>query len=158
MTMGHRIAVLDGGVLQQCDTSRVVYDRPANTFVAGFIGSPAMNLFAAPVENGAARIGDLLVPLSEPVLGELHRARLTEIVLGVRPESIDVGASGAALDVDAVEVLGADSFLYGRLQGNTKMVARVAGRSAPKQGDRLRISFRPGEIHAFDPRTRRRLG
>src|SRR5439155_2738723 len=76
MTMGHRVAVLKDGVLQQCDTPRVLYDRPANAFVAGFIGSPAMNLKTVPLATDGAQLDGLTVPLSRTALDEAAKQQL----------------------------------------------------------------------------------
>src|SRR5439155_268253 len=85
MTLGHRVAAMKDGRLQQCDAPRALYDHPANTFVAGFIGSPAMNLCTVPVNgNGAAAFGGVSVPLPEGA----HVNGRREIVLGLRPEAL----------------------------------------------------------------------
>src|SRR5712675_2318040 len=86
MTMGHRVAVLAAGQLQQCDTPRHLYDNPVNQFVAGFIGSPAMNLQTVPLAEGGARIAGTTLPLPAAVRSAASRAGLSELVLGIRPE------------------------------------------------------------------------
>jgi multiple sugar transport system ATP-binding protein len=96
MTMGHRVAVLSGGKLQQCASPRELYDNPVNQFVAGFIGSPAMNLLTAPLTEGGARIAGTVVPLASAIRVAAERGRLTEIVLGIRPEQMHLVAAGAA--------------------------------------------------------------
>ncbi|HEX4094174.1 MAG TPA: ABC transporter ATP-binding protein [Trebonia sp.] len=88
MTMGHRVAVLTGGRLQQCASPRELYDNPVNQFVAGFIGSPAMNLVTAPLTAGGARLAGVVVPLAQAIRVAAERERLTEIVLGIRPEQM----------------------------------------------------------------------
>ena len=88
MTMGHRVAVLSGGTLQQCASPRELYDNPVNQFVAGFIGSPAMNLQTAPLTDGGARLAGTVVPLAAAVRLAAEREKLTEIVLGIRPEQM----------------------------------------------------------------------
>jgi multiple sugar transport system ATP-binding protein len=85
MTMGHRVAVLRDGILQQVDTPRALYDTPSNVFVAGFIGSPAMNMRNVPLTERGARLADMDVPLPNSVLAAAREARLSEVVLGVRP-------------------------------------------------------------------------
>src|SRR3954469_10163597 len=112
MTMGHRVAVLREGRLQQVDTPRALYERPANTFVAGFIGSPSMNLCRVPVgEDGCALLDGVRVPLPEGV-----PSGLSEVVLGLRPESLELVAGGGGdgdrfgAQVKVVEELGADAF------------------------------------------------
>jgi multiple sugar transport system ATP-binding protein len=86
MTMGHRVAVLSGGHLQQCASPRELYDNPVNQFVAGFIGSPAMNLLTAPLTDEGARVAGAVIPLSAAVRTAAARDKLTELVIGIRPE------------------------------------------------------------------------
>ena len=103
MTMGDRVAVLKDGVLQQVDTPRALYEAPANAFVAGFIGSPAMTLMRTTVRDGRAKIGN--VELAAPGQGE--------ILVGVRPESWRPTTYGLDVQVALVEELGADAYIYG---------------------------------------------
>jgi len=159
MTMGHRVAVLAAGVLQQCDSPRVLYARPANAFVAGFIGSPAMNLLKVPVGPAGAMLGGVRVPLAPSTLEAAQG--LTELTLGVRPESFELAADGFRLDIDSVEELGADAFLYGQLmlqEGPAPLVVRVDGRAPPAAGSAVNLRVRQGEVHAFHPVTGLRLG
>jgi multiple sugar transport system ATP-binding protein len=88
MTMGHRVAVLSGGLLQQCASPRELYDNPVNQFVAGFIGSPAMNLLTAPLTEGGAALAGAVIPLSAAVRAAATRDKLTELVIGIRPEHL----------------------------------------------------------------------
>src|SRR5262249_55932539 len=88
MTMGHRVAVLNEGRLQQCATPRELYDNPVNQFVAGFIGSPAMNLRAVPIVDGAVRLASRLLPLPAAVRTAADQAGLRELVIGIRPEHL----------------------------------------------------------------------
>jgi multiple sugar transport system ATP-binding protein len=158
MTMGHRVAVLRDGLLQQCDSPRVLYERPANVFVAGFIGSPAMNIRTATVGTDGAALGELVIPLP----AELGTSG--EVTVGVRPESLDlVGPSEPGLDlvVELVEELGADAFLHGVTIGGdgTRFVVRVDGRRPPAIGETVRVGLRDaGEVHFFHPDTGHRLG
>jgi multiple sugar transport system ATP-binding protein len=163
MTMGHRVAVLKDGLLQQCDTPRALYDRPANAFVAGFIGSPAMNLKTVPLTDSGANLGDLLVPLARTILDQAKAANLAQITLGVRPESFRVNteADGLPLHVDLVEELGADAYVYGTARlGDTdeQFVVRVADRGVPEMGQTIRLSVVPDETHVFNPETGDRIG
>jgi len=103
MTLGQRVAVLRGGVLQQCDTPEMLFEHPANLFVAAFIGSPAMNLVEAVVEDGVARFGSCRVPLAS---GSPLRGR---IVLGIRPHDLKLGGPGLAGRVQVVERLGTET-------------------------------------------------
>src|SRR6478735_69107 len=111
MTMGDRVAVLKDGLLQQCDTPRRMYDHPANVFVAGFIGSPAMNLMEVPVVDGGVDLHGHTVPISREDLAGVGKT----VTLGVRPEDLDLSTdtAGIPVTVDVVEELGADAFIYG---------------------------------------------
>ncbi len=159
MTMGDRVAVLKDGVLQQCASPRSLYEKPENSFVAGFIGSPAMNLATLPLTDGGVQLGDLVVPLPTEV--RTAAAGLPEIVFGIRPESLRlVGEAddGFELVVELVEELGADAYLHGKV-GDDRFVVRVDGRTPPRIGDNVRVALRgEGETHAFDPKTTLRLG
>ncbi|MCU1546376.1 MAG: sugar transporter ATP-binding protein [Homoserinimonas sp.] len=159
LTMGDRIAVLKDGVLQQVGTPRDLYEEPVNVFVAGFIGSPAMNLFHADIVDGGLAFGTAVAAVDRSVLGETKAKGAT---IGVRPEDIVVSASGEGLpvEVDVVEELGADGYLYGHttIEGNrVDVVARVDGRSHPNAGDRVFILPEPHHIHVFDSESGLRL-
>jgi multiple sugar transport system ATP-binding protein len=160
LTMGDRIAVLKDGILQQVGTPRELYANPSNVFVAGFIGSPAMNLFAADVVESGARFGSTIVPIQRDILAGLSGPQVT---LGVRPEDVVVSNDGQGLTVtvDLVEELGADGYLYGHstIEGKrTDIVARVDGRNHPSIGDTVNITPKIGHVHAFDASTGLRLG
>jgi multiple sugar transport system ATP-binding protein len=164
MTMGHRVAVLKDGVLQQCDTPRVLYDRPKNAFVAGFIGSPAMNLRTVRLVDGGAQLGDAVVALSRDTLSVAAAAGLSTITLGIRPETIaaDRDGTGLPLRVSLVEELGADSYVYGTLAGDDPLVAkpfvvRIDARATPRIGDVISVALRPGAEHLFDPGSGARI-
>jgi multiple sugar transport system ATP-binding protein len=171
MTMGHRVALLQaGGFLQQVDTPRNLYDRPANAFVAGFIGSPAMNLRRAAIVQGGAKLGNIVIPLQKTVVDAANAAGLSEITLGIRPESFTARSSsddpsaahGLQIEVKLVEELGADAYVYGSLPGDSPddkhYVVRFDGRVPPRIGDNLTIDVRTNEEHAFNPETGERLG
>jgi len=165
MTMGHRVAVLKDGMLQQVDTPRNLYDRPTNAFVAGFIGSPGMNLRTAELVSGGAQLGDAVVPLRREVVDAASAAGLTSLTLGVRPESFDINSSGEGIKLTAklVEELGADAYVYGSLTGDDGVlsknyVARFDGRVPPRIGETIQVTVRRGEEHAFHPETGERLG
>jgi multiple sugar transport system ATP-binding protein len=166
MTMGHRVAVLKDGVLQQCDTPRNLYDCPANAFVAGFIGSPAMNLRPAELTTGGARLGNIVVPLSNEVMSSAQAANLSSVQLGVRPESFSVADATAGdslkLQVQLVEELGSDAYVYGALEGDEPdakhFVIRFDGRVPPRIGETVAVTLRTNEEHAFNPETGQRLG
>jgi len=160
LTMGDRIAVLKDGLLQQVGTPRELYERPNNVFVAGFIGSPAMNLFPADVVEGGIRFGNKTVGVEASALAKAHGKQVT---VGVRPEDIIVApADGQGLEivVDLVEELGADGYLYGHsdIEGvRTDIVARVDGRIHPNAGDRILLAPVPDHVHVFDLESGERL-
>jgi multiple sugar transport system ATP-binding protein len=109
MTMGHRVAVLSGGKLQQCASPRELYDSPVNQFVAGFIGSPAMNLQTAPLTDGGARLAGAVIPLSAGVRAAATRDRLTELVIGVRPEHMHLADAAGAVPPNTGAAAGASA-------------------------------------------------
>ncbi len=172
MTMGDRVALLKDGILQQVDTPRNLYDRPGNAFVAGFIGSPAMNLVKVPVSaEGHASLGNIEVALRPDAAAAVRGANLKEIILGVRPESFTASANGGGLKVKAnlVEELGADAFVYGDLEGTKTVdvgddggakpfVIRFDGRIPPRIGHEITVDVRTEETHVFHPETGERLG
>jgi multiple sugar transport system ATP-binding protein len=154
MTLGHRVAVLRDGRLQQCGPPRELYERPANVFVAGFIGSPAMNLCPVPLgSNGAVSVGGVSVPVPRGIDGD-------KLVVGLRPESLELAGEGIPARVEVVEDVGADAFVFcaAELNGeSTRLVARTEARRAPQQGDHVSLRPRPDEAHLFDPASGERL-
>src|SRR5215208_2157664 len=142
MTLGHRVAVLRDAKLQQCDTPRALFDHPVNTFVAGFVGSPAMNLCRVPLNaDGNAAFGGL--PLELPGLRANGR---TEAIVGVRPEAMELASEGLDAGVEVIEELGSDAFVFCSAQlpgGATRLVARVPARRAPERGERVRLRPSP---------------
>ncbi|ACQ79046.1 ABC transporter related [Beutenbergia cavernae DSM 12333] len=174
LTMGDRIAVLKDGLLQQVGTPRDMYDKPANTFVAGFIGSPAMNLGEFHIEDSAAVLGPARIPLSRETLGGVTDSDNKKITLGFRPESLDVATEGSEgafpVQVDLVEELGSDAFVYGRLAGDqelaehitsgageAQLIVRVDPRRTPDKGEKVWVKIRAGEQHSFSATTGERL-
>jgi multiple sugar transport system ATP-binding protein len=157
LTLGDRVAVLGDGRLQQCDTPRVLYERPANTFVAGFIGSPAMNLCQCRVaENGSVSLGGIDVAPANGARGRLQG----DVVVGLRPEALELAGEGIAAAVEVVEEIGADAYVFAsaELGGEpTKLVARVEAKVAPERGARVWLRPKPGEAHLFDVGTGARL-
>ncbi|MCL6421845.1 sn-glycerol-3-phosphate ABC transporter ATP-binding protein UgpC [Brachybacterium sp. JHP9] len=159
MTMGDRVAVLNGGVLQQIDSPRRMYDHPNNVFVAGFIGSPAMNLIEAPLSEQGVQFGGITIPVDRTTLSDTAERSVT---VGVRPEDLELSQDGLAVEVDVVEELGADAYIYGRLAGSDEtakpIIARVDGRRPPMKGET--VHFRPKEnhLHLFDVANGQRLG
>lgn len=160
MTMGDRVAVLKDGLLQQVDTPRNLYDRPQNVFVAGFIGSPAMNLLELPVVDGGVQFGGTVYPVKRDVLEEAHGQTVT---VGSRPEDLETVGNGEGLqvEVDVVEELGADAYVYGHtiLDGKSHdIVARVDGCRPPMKGESIFVRPQSGHVHLFDTKTGLRLG
>jgi multiple sugar transport system ATP-binding protein len=156
MTLGHRVAVLRDARLQQCDTPRALFDRPANTFVAAFVGSPAMNLCRLALgEDGSVAFGGTRIAVPARANGR------TSLVVGVRPEAMELAGDGLGAAVEAVEELGADAFLYcaAEIEGaNVRLVARVDSRRAPERG--AIVHLRPSaeyEPHVFDADTGERI-
>ncbi|MCR2817748.1 sn-glycerol-3-phosphate ABC transporter ATP-binding protein UgpC [Microbacterium sp. zg.Y1090] len=159
LTMGDRIAVLADGALQQLGTPRDLYEHPVNVFVAGFIGSPAMNLFSTHVTEDGMRFGSATVPIERDVAASAG----PRVTIGVRPEDIAIGSAsdaGLAITVDLVEELGADGYLYGHADIDGEripIIARVDGRVHPAVGDTVSATPKPGRIHVFDVDSGERL-
>ncbi len=153
MTMGERVAVLKDGILQQVDTPRNLYDHPENAFVAGFIGSPAMNLLTAPVSGGKAKLGKLEISVPSSVG--------SAVTVGIRPEGFTPSSSGFDIQIEVVEELGADAFVYGKPVDPSLKFAQAGDEGAqiiirwdpkhpPKPGSTVTISAIPAAIHLFD--------
>ncbi|GAB3578718.1 sn-glycerol-3-phosphate ABC transporter ATP-binding protein UgpC [Amycolatopsis endophytica] len=164
MTMGHRVAVLKDGKLQQCDTPRNLYERPRNAFVAGFIGSPAMNLKTVALTADGAQLDGLTVPLPRATLAAAHQAGVESVTLGLRPESLRLAGAGeqaAKLTVELVEELGADAYIHGGVKIGDRVerfVVRAEGRRPPQLGETVQIAVGESEeVHAFNPETGERL-
>ncbi|MBU6147643.1 MAG: sn-glycerol-3-phosphate ABC transporter ATP-binding protein UgpC [Actinomycetales bacterium] len=149
MTMGHRVAVLKDGLLQQVDTPRALYDTPVNRFVATFIGSPAMNIFQVPIVDGGVDLAGWHVPVPREVLS---RASSGEVLLGVRPEAMRFAAEGAPMTVTLVEELGSDTYVYGTLARSDgsldDVVARPWGIASPAVGATVHVA--PQDVYLFD--------
>ena len=182
MTMGDRVAVLKAGKLMQVDTPANLYDRPANEFVAGFIGSPAMNLLrSAPDDQGVLALGTTRLQLTDA-----QRQALTgsEVTVGIRPENLSLAPEGEGIpvSVQAVEELGADAYIYSSLapvtaantvvtthssaaeeeiaeedQATEGITIRTGGRSAVKVGDTIWTVPAVDRLHLFDTATGQRL-
>jgi multiple sugar transport system ATP-binding protein len=158
--MGHRVAVLAGGKLQQVDTPRQLYDNPVNQFVAGFIGSPSMNLQTVPLTEAGVRLADTVIPLPVAVRTAASQAGLRELVLGIRPEHMHLanGAGEIKGEVMLVEELGADALLHVRLaDSGNQVIARAEGRKPPAPGQDVTFHVQPDDVFAFNPETGARL-
>jgi sn-glycerol 3-phosphate transport system ATP-binding protein len=167
MTLGDRVAVMSNGVLQQLGAPQDVYDRPANLFVAGFIGSPPMNLLRAEARGGVANAGDLSLPIAGLPDGD--------VVLGLRPEHLRPATDGqpsTEFQVEVVEPLGDGVIVHGTVSGtlitapsgDDEILPRLAGERAeittkfeptlrPSPGERMRLAIAPHHVHVFDGRT-----
>jgi multiple sugar transport system ATP-binding protein len=159
MTMGDRVAVMKDGVLQQVDSPLGLYDKPVNLFVAGFIGSPQMNLIQAHAQDGKAQIGDYLVPV-DPAAAARMKGNIT---VGVRPEAwrmVGDSESGLPVRVTVVEDLGSDAYVYGTsdVEGTpNNIIIRVSGRNHPRKGETMYVTTDPKNVHVFDTDTGDRL-
>ena len=159
MTMGDRVAVMKLGVLQQVDTPLKLYDKPANLFVAGFIGSPQMNLMQGVADNGEVKLGNYHVPVDPTA----ERKMNGKVTVGVRPENwrfVSDDEGGLPIQVTVVEELGADSYVYGTcdVEGTpSDVIIRVGGRTHPHRGDTLYVTTDPHHVHVFDTETGERL-
>jgi multiple sugar transport system ATP-binding protein len=176
MTMGDRVAVMRDGRLEQCDLPQRLYDRPANLFVAGFIGSPAMNLVRTTLRDDAGDVCIELGAASIHLTGSLleRRPRLREhvgrgVVVGIRPEHFEdaalVGsANGSCVDVDCAlaEPMGAELIAHfaldgreggGELGSQTTLTARLSPQSSARAGSRLRLAVDVDKLHFFDTET-----
>jgi len=159
MTMGDRVAVMKLGELMQVDTPLNLYDKPVNLFVAGFIGSPQMNLIEAHAKDGQAQIGEYLVPV-DPTASKKMQG---DITVGVRPEAwqlVSANEGGLPVDVTVVEELGADGFVYGTcgVEGTpSNVIVRVTGRDHVQKGQTIYVTTDPKSVHVFDTETGERL-
>jgi multiple sugar transport system ATP-binding protein len=159
MTMGDRVAVMKDGYLQQVDTPLRLYDKPVNLFVAGFIGSPQMNLLEATAADGRAQIGNYLVPVDPMAAKKMHG----NITVGVRPEAwriVGNSQEGLPVRVTVVEDLGADAYVYGTsgIEGTpNNIIIRMSGRDHVQKGETIYVTTDPHQVHVFDTATGERL-
>src|SRR5512134_1264581 len=161
MTMGDRVAVLKDGILQQVDTPRRMYDHPDNVFVAGFIGSPAMNLLKLDAEGGTLHFGGATMPIPRETAEHADKAG-RKITVGVRPEDMDLVGEGQGLQtvVNLVEELGADAYVYGTAEVDGQphdIIARVDGRKPPAKGEQVSLAPKQGHLHLFSTTSGERL-
>ena len=166
MTMGSRIVVMKDGYIQQVDSPQVLYEKPVNMFVAGFIGSPQMNFIDVKVEKEGAdvflRMGRWTVKLPEQKAEKLIKGDYIgkTVVMGVRPEAVHdeqmyleaYQDSQFESKVEVVELLGAESLIYVMIE-NTSFIARVKPRSNIYVGDTMRFAINPNKVHVFDKET-----
>jgi len=163
MTMGDRIAIMNGGRLQQADVPEAIYDRPANLFVAGFIGSPKMNLLRGEVSASDGRpcvaLLDTSIPLAEAAADAVGRLGHGEVVVGIRPEDLRLSTDAPAsyssrLEgvVELVEPLGSETYVVLRVAGET-LTARFPPRASVGPGDAVEVAVTPAHLHVFDARS-----
>ena len=153
MTMADKIVVLRAGIIEQVGTPLELYNRPANQFVAGFIGSPRMNFIEVTVEEaGADKVA------AKDAAGRRYEAAVSgeglkpgdASVLGIRPDHLDiVGDGGVPVTVQAIEQLGGESYLYCDTESGAKLTAHISGQTAAKRGDTAHAVFRPEFTHLF---------
>jgi sn-glycerol 3-phosphate transport system ATP-binding protein len=151
MTLAQRMIVMNAGRIEQIGTPEQVYGKPATTFVAGFIGSPPMNLLQGQADGSRFTVGGvtLVLPQAAPRAGPL--------LLGVRPEHAAIGSAGWPMKVELLEMLGAERLVYGSL-GDTRFTLRIdATLTPPKPGDTLHLAVAPEHMHWFDVGTSQRV-
>lgn len=164
MTMGDRVAVLCAGQLQQVDTPRNLFDHPANAFVAGFIGSPSMNILTAPVRGASAWVGETPIPLPDRIPAGVPT---TSVLVGFRPERVEgvVAGDGVVeaadgytlyMRVDLVEELGSQAIGHGHLANaageqvsEQRITAAVDWQNLPARGDLVRVTITPEDLYFF---------
>ena len=148
--MAHRIVVLRSGRIEQVGTPLELYNRPDNLFVAGFIGSPRMNLLPVQVVSpGQVRVGEAGEPI-KVTTGSLTAG--ASATLGVRPEHIALadGAADLTLTIDLVEQLGGDTYFYGSAPGLPQITVRQNGQAPRGRGETLPVCLEPAHLHLFD--------
>ncbi len=155
MTLADRLVVMNGGRAEQIGPPKEVYERPATTFVATFIGSPAMNLI--PARAQAPDLFELAGGLSVRLAGPGNAAAGADVTFGIRPEHVSLAADGVPVTVELAEELGADTIVYGRLDGGQELVVRVPGYLELNIGDRIGVQLDVSKVHLFDKASGRRL-
>ncbi len=163
MTMGDRIVVMKDGFVQQIDTPINLYKYPDNKFVAGFIGTPPMNFFAAQIsemgERAKIRFGEdlskeLIVDSSELILLERAYAHGKKMILGVRPEEFELNEDGIEATITQIELLGSETLLYLRFEDiSDAFIVKLAGLLSYRVGDKIRVLPKKGSLHFFDAET-----
>jgi multiple sugar transport system ATP-binding protein len=164
MTMASRIAVVNKGTLQQLDTPQALYDRPNNMFVAGFIGSPAMNFFNGKIKKEGGKLhvetDGFTVPIPDNRSKPYFEYADKKVIFGLRPEDVhtpqflppNIHAEKINCKVDVIELMGNEIFLY-LISGSNNFVARVDPRTYFKIGDEVQVALNMDNFHIFDPET-----
>ncbi|AIO65364.1 ABC transporter ATP-binding protein [Burkholderia oklahomensis] len=160
MTMADRIVVMNAGRIEQIGSPLDLYDRPANKFVAGFLGSPSMNFAEGTLTGGA--LGATL-RIAEGATVNLPRLKApiaedTEVIFGVRPEHIQISTNpdGVSMEVEVIEPTGAETHFYGKVNGSTWCIT-TRERATLRPDQRVRLQFAPEHIHLFNLRTGSRI-
>ncbi len=155
MTLAHRMIVMNAGIVEQIGAPMEVYDNPASVFVAGFIGSPAMNFLLGTVDGAMLDLGDgMAVPLPGIIKDKAKSG--DKITFGIRPEHLEIGPTGMALMVESAEALGSDSLIHGKM-GAHGVVVRADGHLQNKHGERLTVTPMPDKYYFFDTVSGKRL-
>ncbi|HVC52027.1 MAG TPA: sn-glycerol-3-phosphate ABC transporter ATP-binding protein UgpC [Stellaceae bacterium] len=154
MTLADRLIVMNVGIADQIGPPLELYERPETVFVAGFIGSPAMNLVPGTLAEGGVAVAGAMLPLGRGI----RRGAGLPALVGLRPEHLEPAVGGPlALRLDLLERLGADTILHGTAGDGIKLIARVPGSFAPPLGSTVNLAIRPEHIHLFDRDTGKRL-
>jgi len=166
MTMATRLVVMNQGVIQQVGVPKEVNEKPANVFVGGFIGSPAMNFFTGTLSDGKIHIGPISITIPERKMMYLHEQgfRDKEIIMGIRPEDFHDASifheistdSIINVKIEATELLGAETILHTEIDGQA-LIARLRYRSAIKQGQVRTLAIDMNKAHFFDYKTENRI-
>jgi len=163
MTMGHRIAVMNEGVLQQVGTPLELYERPANVFVAQFIGTPPMSFVRATLADGQIEAAGFRLPTPESLARVATAREGGEVLMGIRPERITSANGGEAggkarvrMQVEVVETLGHEVIVHGRV-GEEALTAKLEPHDVPAIGSTIEVNIALDHVHLFDPDTNARL-
>ncbi len=155
MTLGDRIAVMRAGRIEQLDTPQAIYERPATKFVAEFIGSPSMNIFACERSGSDVSSGGVELPLSDAQRAALGAS--TSLLYGLRPENVALSDHGVAGKVIMVEPTGPETYaLIGTALGH--LLARAPGRLVLRSGEPVQLAWHAGDAHLFDAKSELRVG
>jgi sn-glycerol 3-phosphate transport system ATP-binding protein len=161
MTLGDRLVVMDDGYAAQIGSPLEVYERPSNMFVAGFIGSPAMNFMEVTVQEGGQALklpGDIPIPWKGSALPDWAGKK---VIFGIRPEHLELDSNGPhaiLVTVGQVELLGADTLVYGHLGAEkVPLTVRLPDVHRFEKQATIRLSIAPGKLHLFNPETKKRI-
>src|SRR5690625_3866464 len=166
MTMATRLVVMKDGVIQQVGTPKEIYDNPENTFVGGFIGSPAMNFINGTITSGHIELGEHSIAIPEDKINVLldNGYNNKEVILGIRPEDIYDASSNPdysnefniSIEIDVAELMGSETVVYGKVEGQ-HIVSRIDARTGIMTGSILKLHFDMDNCHFFDLETNLRI-